>query len=85
MNIGKKEAPVSTERCAAGQKWGILYGSSYVRSVLELLTVLLWIPVPVKGGCSSHSVRPCSCFLEKIFPLINKKTGQVIEKHILVK
>lgn len=52
---------------AKGEKRRVFPAAGYVRSVVELLTFLLWIPVPLEGGCSSYSVRPCSCFLEKCF------------------
>lgn len=64
---------------AKGQKRRVFGEAGYVK----LLTFLLWIPVPDEGGCSSYSVRPCSCFLEKYFNWLTEKLGwQVIEKHI---
>lgn len=73
MNISKSRTNVSTKRHAEGQSWRVFSGGSYASSVVETLTFFLGIPIPVKGGCSSYSVRPCSCFLEKIFQQIKQK------------
>lgn len=74
MNIKKKEATVSTQRRV---RKGGFSGNVVLHhfSVVESLTFFLWIPIPVKGGCSSYSMRPCSCFLEKYSNWLKEKLG----------
>lgn len=70
VKSGVKRGVVTAWDCY--RRWGM--------AVVKILTLLLWIIIPLKGGGSSEFVRPCSCILRreasKLFKDLQEELGQ---------